>query len=72
MTEPGDTNPGAEEVQATTTQGWADDLAQDRCSATRTVVTPRGEEPVRCDAAADHGGTVHVGHVDDRRVTWSV
>jgi hypothetical protein len=72
MTAPDHTRRAAEEIQAATTQGWADDLAQNRCPATRAVTTPRGEEPVRCDGTAGHGGDVHTGHIDHHRVVWSV
>jgi len=71
MSAPDKTHLAAQEIQASTTQGWADDLAQNRCSSTRTVTTPRGEEPVRCEGSAGHGGGVHTAVVDSHRVTWS-
>jgi hypothetical protein len=71
MTAPDNTRQAAEEIQAVTTQTWASDLAQNRCAATRVVSTPAGDAPVRCDAAAGHGGDRHVGHVDGEQVTWS-
>ncbi len=73
MTEPRDnTEQAAAEIQAATTQGWASDMAQNRCAAATTVSTPLGDAPVRCEAQAGHVGELHTGHVDGHAVRWTV
>ncbi|HKD96988.1 MAG TPA: hypothetical protein VKB69_05225 [Micromonosporaceae bacterium] len=71
MTGPDNTRQAAEEIQAVTTQTWAGDLARNRCTSTRTVSTPEGDLPVRCEGAAGHGGTRHLGQLNGARFTWS-
>jgi len=65
------TDQAAAEIQAHTTQSWADDDALNRCAATHFMSNPDGDITVRCDAAAGHGGGHHHGHHLDRPVHWS-
>lgn len=73
MTQPRDnTQDAASELQASTTEGWASDLAQDRCAVTTTVFTPLGDAPVRCEAQAGHAGELHTGHIEGQAVRWTM
>jgi hypothetical protein len=63
------TDEAAAEIQAPTTQTWAGDDAQNRCTATHLLSTPVGDTSVRCDGAAGHGGAHH-GHDGDDVVQW--
>jgi hypothetical protein len=81
MTEPDinltSTDQAAAEIQRSTTEGWADDLAQNRCTATHEVTTPAqvsapaGVVTVRCDGTAGHAGNRHEAHYDDHLVHWA-
>jgi hypothetical protein len=65
------TEQAAETIQAPSTQAWADDMAANRCTATHPISTPDSEVSVRCDGQAEHGGTQHQSHYDDRIVHWT-
>jgi hypothetical protein len=65
------TGQAAAVVQAPTTQGWADDMAADRCTVTHTMSTPTGDVSLRCDGSASHGGNRHQCHYDQRIVHWT-
>lgn len=64
------TDQAAETVQAPTAQGWADDLAQNRCTATHIAANVRGDVQVRCDAQLGHAGSVHRSHDSGQLVEW--
>ncbi len=61
----------ASEVQAPTSQSWADDGAQGRCTASHTISTSGGKVAIRCDGQAGHAGTAHQGRLDARLVRWT-
>jgi len=65
------TDQAAAEIQAATTQIWADDDAQNRCVATHRMTSPSGVLTVRCDGVAGHGGGRHRGHHAGRPVNWT-
>ncbi|HEY1486696.1 MAG TPA: hypothetical protein VGF84_11370 [Micromonosporaceae bacterium] len=66
------TDQAAAEVQAPSTQAWADDMSINRCTSTHSMTTPSGENvPVRCDATAGHAGNRHQCHYDGRIVHWA-
>jgi hypothetical protein len=64
------TDQAAAEVQAPTTQGWADDMSINRCTATHQMSTPAGDIAIRCDATAGHAGSAHQCHYDGGLVHW--
>jgi hypothetical protein len=70
MTNLTSTSEAAAEIQAPTTQTWADDMAGNRCTATHTLFGPTGPIPLRCDATAGHGGDRHQTHHEGRVVHW--
>jgi hypothetical protein len=61
----------ATEVQAPTSQSWADDGAQGRCTAAHTISTSGGKVAIRCDGQAGHAGAAHQGRLDSRLVRWT-
>jgi hypothetical protein len=70
MTNLTSTSEAAAEIQAHTTQTWADDMAANRCTATHALSGPDGHLMVRCDGTAGHGGDRHQCHHEDRIVHW--
>jgi hypothetical protein len=66
-----ETDSAAAEIQAPTTQTWADDMSMNRCTATHSLSTPEGLVPIRCDAFAGHEGSRHQCHHDGRIVHWT-
>jgi hypothetical protein len=65
------TDQAAATVQAPTAEGWADDLAQGRCTATHVDANVTGDTTVRCDAQAGHAGAEHQSRDSGREVRWS-
>jgi hypothetical protein len=64
------TDQAAALVQSPTAQGWADDSAIGRCTATHIASNVRGDTQVRCEAQAGHAGTLHQSHDSGLLVRW--
>lgn len=60
----------AAEIQAPTTERWADDQAENRCTATRQLSTPQGEATLRCEGQVGHDGP-HQVIVDGQPIRWT-
>jgi hypothetical protein len=56
----------AELIHNPLTQGWSDDMAANRCTASKQM----GDVTVRCDAQQGHAGPDHQSHRDGRLVHW--